>query len=115
MNKRQYKKYLKKIALFSSLDYCVPKCYCCENYEFEDMSVGLFAGCCADILYDENSNLIPQMEEIIETQMLYNGYACPYFIRNKKSKTKENICKSYVEFKKKKKAEEKLYKMLGEY
>lgn len=90
MNKRQYKKKVKRIENyiennFDTLDKkgnyktIGVKCHFCQNYESGDSSVGLSDGCIADVLYDENDEIIPKMDNKIIYHMSMLGYLCPYF------------------------------------
>lgn len=92
MNKRQYKKRIKKIKDFISNNYDVldsegnyktisVKCHSCTFYESADFSVGLEAVCDPPAIYSEEGNIILAMEEKTEFHRELLGYACPYFRR----------------------------------
>ena len=99
MNKRQYKKKIKKIENYIENNFdildkngnykTIPiKCYSCEFFESGDYSVGLTDGCMVYALYDENDNIIEKIDKKISFHMSNLGYTCPYFkkiIENKKS------------------------------
>lgn len=90
MNKRQYKKKIKKIEQFikdnfDTLDkngnyHTIPiRCHNCGFFESGDSSVGLPDECCADVIFDYGGNAIPAMEEKIQFWQNLLGYGCPYF------------------------------------
>ena len=101
MNKRQAKKWKRKVALFCQLEDVYCKCYKCQNYESADMSVGLTGGCIADFLYDENGDIIESQDQKACEFMELKGYTCPYFLQLcSKKYAKDNLPKSYKEYKK---------------
>ena len=114
MNKRQAKKRNKKVALFCSLEDVYYKCCKCQNFESGDSSVGLFDGCCADFLYDENDNIIQSHDNIISEYMSLKGYTCPYFLQmgGKRKYPKDNLPKSYREYRERLQALNKFYGMV---
>lgn len=92
MNKRQYKKKIKKIKKFiqgnfDTLDengnwHTIPiKCHSCGFFESGDSSVGLPDACIADVIFDKDDNVIPAMEEKVQFWQDLLGYGCPCFRR----------------------------------
>lgn len=113
MNKRQAKKWRKKVKLFSSLECVLDKCACCENFECGDPSVGLLAGCVGDYLYDKDGNIDDEKNEMSIEFMNCKGYTCPYFCRSTSDykKLKFNLPKSYKEYHKALRTQEDFYDM----
>ena len=112
MNKRQRKKFAKKIKMFSSLEFVNDRCKICENYESGDYSVGLEQGCETEWLYDENDNIIDSRNDKIIEYMNCSGYGCPHFRCVANPKFKANLPKSYREYKQKMTAEKRLFSIL---
>lgn len=100
MNKRQAKKWKKKVNQFSQFEWVVNKCLLCEYYEEEDRSVGLMEGCFGDYMYDKEGNYLEDKEDRAIAYMGCKGYTCPYFVRNNTRKgLKARLPKSYREYK----------------
>ena len=110
MNKRQTKKYKKKVALWCGLDFVKPKCHCCEFFESGDDSVGLLDMCIVDYQYDEDDNIIEAKAEVLDDYMQLGGYTCPYFKKchSKKLRPTQKVPKSYRELKEKIRTEKKM-------
>jgi hypothetical protein len=58
-------------------------CQDCEWFESGDSSVGIFEGCTHPILYDENDNVISEVESLI-LNCLSNPQHCILFSRKGK-------------------------------
>ena len=52
-------------------------CYKCLDYESGDSAVGINSGCTSEVLYDDNGQLKPDWEEILD--YLFTEKECPYF------------------------------------
>lgn len=115
MNKRQAKKWKKKVNMFSQLECVVNKCSLCGYYEEEDRSVGLMEGCFGCYLYDDEGNFLEENEGKAIAYMECKGYTCPYFVKRKSAyrgnrrEQKLNLPKSYREYKDSLKAIERYY------
>lgn len=91
MNKRVKKKKEKQLIKYIEKNFDVLdgngnyhtisiKCHSCQNYESADPSIGLIEGCIAEVLYDENDEIIEKMNnKIIHYMHDTLGYNCPYF------------------------------------
>lgn len=90
MNKRQYKKKMKKIENYirENFDFLdenynyrtIPiRCHCCEYFESGDPTVGLTDGCLTPNLYDENDEIIEKVNDKVAYFMELLGYGCPFF------------------------------------
>ena len=73
------------------------------------MSVGLQDGCIADFLYDKNDNIIDEQDEKACGYMSVKGYTCPYFLKMKGKDAKDNLPKTYKEYRTRNKELNKLY------
>lgn len=111
MNKRQHKKMMKKMYLFTNLEDCFVKCSVCSNYEFEDFSVGIPSGCY--VPNDcENEKTQEKINEKIIAHMDNLGYTCPYFRPLKDKRQYYNACKSWREYKQRKARQDAYFRYL---
>lgn len=65
-------------------------------------------------LYDENDNIIESHDDILSEYMSLGGYTCPYFLKMNGGRKypKDNLPKSYREYRKRLKAINELYRMM---
>lgn len=90
MNKRKYKKKLKKIENYVKENFdvleedgnyrTIPiRCHSCEYFEPGDFSVGMIDSCEAPVLYDEEDEIIDSVNDKIINYMSLLGYGCSYY------------------------------------
>lgn len=111
MNKRQFRKRVKKVNVFCGLEDVYCKCFKCQNFESGDMSVGLQGGCIADFLFDKDDNIIGVQDDKAYEYMSAKGYICPYFLKTEGKDINANLPKTYREYRTRLKELNRLYEL----